>query len=88
MLGEHEHEIDQMARADRFLFEMSRITHYAQKLNALFYKKKFSERMSECKPKVECEYLPEPGALGHKVKRVRPEPEALGSRTHTKCVPY
>jgi len=24
MLSEHEHEIDQMAKADRFLFEMSR----------------------------------------------------------------
>ena len=53
LLGEHEHEIEQMARADRFLFEMSRINHYEQKLKALFYKKKFSERMSECKPKIE-----------------------------------
>ena len=44
LLGEHEHEIEQMARADRFLFEMSRIEHYQQKLQALFYKKKFSER--------------------------------------------
>lgn len=24
MLGEHEHELDQMAKADRFLFEMSK----------------------------------------------------------------
>nr|XP_002739230.1 PREDICTED: disheveled-associated activator of morphogenesis 1-like [Saccoglossus kowalevskii] len=53
LLEEHKHEIDQMARADRFLFELSKITHYEQRLKALFYKKKFAERMAECKPKVE-----------------------------------
>lgn len=53
MLGDHEHEIDQMAKADRFLFEMSRIDHYDQRLKALYYKKKFHERMSDAKPRVE-----------------------------------
>ncbi|KAK2166761.1 hypothetical protein NP493_1306g00020 [Ridgeia piscesae] len=53
MLNEHAMEIGQMAKADRFLFEMSRIEHYEQKLKALCYKKKFTERMNECKPKVE-----------------------------------
>ncbi|XP_070577470.1 disheveled-associated activator of morphogenesis 2-like isoform X2 [Ptychodera flava] len=53
LLEEHKHDIEQMARADRFLYEMSKIHHYEQRLKALYYKKKFAERMSECKPKVE-----------------------------------
>ncbi|KAM7173049.1 disheveled-associated activator of morphogenesis 2 [Macrochelys suwanniensis] len=53
LLEEHKHEIDRMARADRFLYEMSRIDHYQQRLQALFFKKKFPERLAECKPKVE-----------------------------------
>ncbi|XP_044531236.1 disheveled-associated activator of morphogenesis 2 [Gracilinanus agilis] len=53
LLEEHKHEIDRMARADRFLYEMSRIDHYQQRLQALFFKKKFQERLAETKPKVE-----------------------------------
>ncbi|KAJ6666796.1 hypothetical protein lerEdw1_018797 [Lerista edwardsae] len=53
LLEEHKHEIDRMARADRFLYEMSRIDHYQQRLQALFFKKKFPERLAEAKPKVE-----------------------------------
>uniref|UniRef100_A0A8C0F003 Dishevelled associated activator of morphogenesis 2 n=1 Tax=Bubo bubo TaxID=30461 RepID=A0A8C0F003_BUBBB len=53
LLEEHKHEIERMARADRFLFEMSRIDHYQQRLQALFFKKKFPERLAEAKPKVE-----------------------------------
>ncbi|XP_077341514.1 disheveled-associated activator of morphogenesis 2 [Lithobates pipiens] len=53
LLEEHKHEIDRMARADRFLYEMSRIDHYQQRLQALFFKKKFPERLAESKPKVE-----------------------------------
>ncbi|XP_069743853.1 disheveled-associated activator of morphogenesis 2 [Narcine bancroftii] len=53
LLEEHRHEIDRMARADRFLYEMSRIDHYQQRLQALFFKKKFAERMAEAKPKIE-----------------------------------
>eukprot|EP00062_Callorhinchus_milii_P025035 gi/632985578/ref/XP_007909761.1/ PREDICTED: disheveled-associated activator of morphogenesis 2-like [Callorhinchus milii] len=53
LLGEHKHEIDRMARADRFLFEMSRIDHYQQRLQALYFKKKFAERLAEAKPKIE-----------------------------------
>ncbi|XP_021565522.1 disheveled-associated activator of morphogenesis 2 [Carlito syrichta] len=53
LLEEHKHEIDRMARADRFLYEMSRIDHYQQRLQALFFKKKFQERLAEAKPKVE-----------------------------------
>ncbi|XP_063774906.1 disheveled-associated activator of morphogenesis 2 isoform X2 [Pseudophryne corroboree] len=53
LLEEHKHEIDRMARADRFLYEMSRIDHYQQRLQALFFKKKLPERLAESKPKVE-----------------------------------
>uniref|UniRef100_A0A8C6R0R2 Dishevelled associated activator of morphogenesis 2 n=1 Tax=Nannospalax galili TaxID=1026970 RepID=A0A8C6R0R2_NANGA len=53
LLEEHKHEIERMARADRFLYEMSRINHYQQRLQALFFKKKFQERLAETKPKVE-----------------------------------
>ncbi|XP_069464850.1 disheveled-associated activator of morphogenesis 2 isoform X2 [Ambystoma mexicanum] len=53
LLEEHKHEIDRMARADRFLYEMSRIDHYQHRLQALFFKKKFPERLAESKPKVE-----------------------------------
>ncbi|KAL1258025.1 hypothetical protein QQF64_011269, partial [Cirrhinus molitorella] len=53
LLEEHKHELERMARADRFLFEMSRIDHYQQRLKSLFFKKKFAERLAEIKPKVE-----------------------------------
>ncbi|XP_067847625.1 disheveled-associated activator of morphogenesis 1 isoform X1 [Heptranchias perlo] len=53
MLEEHKHEIERMAKADRFLYEMSRIPHYQQRLQSLYFKKKFAERIAEVKPKVE-----------------------------------
>ncbi|GAB6020602.1 hypothetical protein CHUAL_003278 [Chamberlinius hualienensis] len=52
LLEDHSTEIEQMARADRFLYEISRINHYEQKLRILFYKKKFNERINDSKPKV------------------------------------
>ncbi|XP_041469305.1 disheveled-associated activator of morphogenesis 1-A-like isoform X2 [Lytechinus variegatus] len=53
LLREHEKEKENMAKADRFFFEMSKIDHYEQRLKCLFFKKRFQERMSEVKPKVE-----------------------------------
>ncbi|XP_047677118.1 disheveled-associated activator of morphogenesis 2 isoform X3 [Tachysurus fulvidraco] len=53
LLEEHKHELDRMARADRFLYDMSRIDHYQQRLQSLFFKKKFAERLAETKPKVD-----------------------------------
>ncbi|KAK2146064.1 hypothetical protein LSH36_635g01003 [Paralvinella palmiformis] len=53
LLSSHEHEIDQMAAADRFLYEMSKIDHYEERLKCLYFKKKFNERMGDVKPKVE-----------------------------------
>uniref|UniRef100_A0A8C4F0N1 Disheveled-associated activator of morphogenesis 1 n=1 Tax=Dicentrarchus labrax TaxID=13489 RepID=A0A8C4F0N1_DICLA len=53
LLEEHKHELDRMAKPDRFLYEMSRINHYQQRLQSLYFKKKFAERIAEMKPKVE-----------------------------------
>lgn len=53
LLKEHEKEKDNMAKADRFFFEMSKIDHYEQRLKCLFFKKRFQEKIGEVKPKVE-----------------------------------
>ncbi|KAK7103370.1 disheveled-associated activator of morphogenesis 1-like [Littorina saxatilis] len=53
LLSEYASEIENMARADRFLFEMSKITHYEERLKALYFKKKFQERRQDCKQKIE-----------------------------------
>ncbi|XP_059086529.1 disheveled-associated activator of morphogenesis 1-A-like isoform X3 [Tigriopus californicus] len=53
LLDEHADEIDHLARADRFLFELSKITHYEQRLRTLHYKKKFHIWFSEIKPKIQ-----------------------------------
>ncbi|XP_076848536.1 disheveled-associated activator of morphogenesis 1-like [Brachyhypopomus gauderio] len=53
LLEEHKHELDRMAKADRFFYEMSRINHYQQRLQSLYFKKKFAERVAEVKPKIE-----------------------------------
>ncbi|KAM7299560.1 disheveled-associated activator of morphogenesis 1 [Ixodes scapularis] len=52
LLEEHSTELDNMAKADRFLYEISRIIHYEQRLKTLYYKKKFQERVADCKPKI------------------------------------
>ncbi|XP_029900162.1 disheveled-associated activator of morphogenesis 1-like [Myripristis murdjan] len=53
LLEEHKHELERMARADRFLYDMSRINHYQQRLQSLYFKKKFAERVADIKPKIE-----------------------------------
>ncbi|KAK5856948.1 hypothetical protein PBY51_010224 [Eleginops maclovinus] len=52
LLEEHKHELDRMAKADRFLYDMSSINHYQQRLQSLYFKKKFAERVAELKPKI------------------------------------
>lgn len=52
LLEEHKHELERMAKADRFLYEMSRINHYKQRLLSLYFKKRFAERVAEVKPKL------------------------------------
>uniref|UniRef100_H2YP92 GBD/FH3 domain-containing protein n=1 Tax=Ciona savignyi TaxID=51511 RepID=H2YP92_CIOSA len=57
MLNEHKADMSKMARADKFLCQMSQIHHYEQRMHAIFYKKKFHERLSEIQPKVEGEVV-------------------------------
>lgn len=52
MLEEHADEIENLARADRFLYEISKIEHYEERLRCLYYQKKFKERLAECEPKI------------------------------------
>jgi dishevelled associated activator of morphogenesis len=52
LLNENSSEYINMAEPDRFLFDMSRIFHYKQKLEALYFKKKYTERFKELKTKV------------------------------------
>uniref|UniRef100_A0A4W3GHT9 Dishevelled associated activator of morphogenesis 1b n=1 Tax=Callorhinchus milii TaxID=7868 RepID=A0A4W3GHT9_CALMI len=67
LLSEHKHEIDRMAKADRFLYEMSRIPHYQQRLQSLYFKKKFAERVAEVKPKIEAIHLSSKEVLQSKI---------------------
>lgn len=53
LLEEHKNDLERMAKADRFLYEMSRINHYQQRLQSLYFKKKFAERLEEVKPKIQ-----------------------------------
>lgn len=53
LLNEFEGETENLARADRFLFEMGMISHYEQRVKALYFKKKYQDRMADVKPKVE-----------------------------------
>ena len=53
LLNGHSDEYIKFAKADRFLYEMSQIGHYKERIVCLFYKKKFNERMGEVAPTVE-----------------------------------
>lgn len=53
LLNAHNKNVEQFARADRFIYDMSRIVHYEQRLKSLFTKKRFPERMGEVKPRVQ-----------------------------------
>ncbi|XP_049795298.1 disheveled-associated activator of morphogenesis 1 [Schistocerca nitens] len=52
LLEEHAEEIDSLARADRFLYEISKIGHYEQRLRSLHYKKRFTTSVCELEPRV------------------------------------
>ncbi|KAL4713309.1 hypothetical protein ACJJTC_015296 [Scirpophaga incertulas] len=47
LLEEHQDELDSMARADRFLYEISKIPHYSQRVRTLLFKKKFAAAAAE-----------------------------------------
>ena len=53
LLNGHSEEYNKFAKADRFLYEMSQIHHYKERIVCLFYKKKFNERMGEVIPTIE-----------------------------------
>ncbi|XP_073980936.1 disheveled-associated activator of morphogenesis-like protein isoform X2 [Rhodnius prolixus] len=52
LLEEHSDEIDSLARADRFLYEISKIPHYEQRLRCLHFKKRFSVWTGEVEPRI------------------------------------
>lgn len=52
LLEEHSDEIDSLARADRFLFEISKVAHYEQRLRCLHYKKRFQVTINEILPRI------------------------------------
>ncbi|XP_068085675.1 disheveled-associated activator of morphogenesis 1 isoform X2 [Anabrus simplex] len=52
LLEEHSDEIDSLARADRFLYEISKIPHYEQRLRSLHYKKRFGVWLGEVQPRI------------------------------------
>ncbi|XP_004082105.1 disheveled-associated activator of morphogenesis 1 [Oryzias latipes] len=52
LLEEHKHEVDRMARADRFMLDMSSFDHYQQRLQTLLFKKKFPDRLADVKPRI------------------------------------
>lgn len=52
LLEEHSDEIDSLARADRFLYEISKVPHYEQRLRSLHYKKRFQVTLSEISPRI------------------------------------
>ncbi|XP_044748082.1 disheveled-associated activator of morphogenesis 1 isoform X1 [Coccinella septempunctata] len=52
LLEEHSDEIDSLARADRFLYEISKVAHYEQRLRCLHYKKRFHITVNEICPRI------------------------------------
>ncbi|XP_021708225.1 disheveled-associated activator of morphogenesis 1 isoform X1 [Aedes aegypti] len=52
LLDEHSEDIDSLARADRFLYEISKIPHYEQRLRSLHYKKRFQLTVSDLSPRI------------------------------------
>lgn len=54
MLGELVAQIDLFGAADRFIWEMSQIPRYEQRLNAIFFKRKINERMGFIEPQIAC----------------------------------
>lgn len=52
LLEEHSDEIDSLARADRFLYEISKVPHYEQRLRSLHYKKRFQVTLNEITPRI------------------------------------
>jgi dishevelled associated activator of morphogenesis len=52
-LEESRSELNSMAKADRFLYDMSKVFRYKEKLESLYYMKKYAERYKELSIKIE-----------------------------------
>ncbi|XP_017096188.2 disheveled-associated activator of morphogenesis 1 isoform X2 [Drosophila bipectinata] len=52
LLDEHSEDIESLARADRFLYEISKIPHYEQRLKSLHYKKRFMLTVNDLIPRI------------------------------------
>ncbi|XP_053951305.1 disheveled-associated activator of morphogenesis 1 isoform X2 [Anastrepha ludens] len=52
LLDEHSEDIESLARADRFLYEISKIPHYEQRLKSLHYKKRFMITVNDLIPRI------------------------------------
>ncbi|XP_055611240.1 disheveled-associated activator of morphogenesis 1-like isoform X2 [Uranotaenia lowii] len=52
LLDEHSEDIDSLARADRFLYEISKIPHNEQRLRSLHYKKRFLLTVNDLSPRI------------------------------------
>nr|XP_016936680.2 disheveled-associated activator of morphogenesis 1 isoform X1 [Drosophila suzukii] len=52
LLDEHSEDIESLARADRFLYEISKIPHYEQRLKSLHYKKRFMLTINDLIPRI------------------------------------
>ncbi|XP_037934330.1 disheveled-associated activator of morphogenesis 1 isoform X2 [Teleopsis dalmanni] len=52
LLDEHSEDIESLARADRFLYEISKIAHYEQRLKSLHYKKRFMFTVNDLIPRI------------------------------------
>jgi dishevelled associated activator of morphogenesis len=52
LLEENRSELANMTKADRFLYDMSKVFRYKQKLESLYFKKKYAERQRELSAKL------------------------------------
>ncbi|XP_017036475.1 disheveled-associated activator of morphogenesis 1 [Drosophila kikkawai] len=52
LLDEHSEDIESLARADRFLYEISKIPHYEQRLKSLHYRKRFMLTVNDLIPRI------------------------------------
>ncbi|KXJ72201.1 hypothetical protein RP20_CCG018647 [Aedes albopictus] len=52
LLDEHSQDIDSLDRADRFMYEISKIPHYEQRLRSLHYKKRFQVTVNDLSSRI------------------------------------
>ncbi|XP_062712886.1 disheveled-associated activator of morphogenesis 1-like [Aedes albopictus] len=52
LLDEHSQDIDSLDRADRFMYEISKIPHYEQRLRSLHYKKRFQATVNDLSSRI------------------------------------